>query len=466
MLSAKPNTLKRLLCGLLMLVAFSRLPLRAQVAAGGSRVVSYETVALAEHDYVLKQCVLDASGHTTRAFLILPKGFSLEAAATSGTRNLYLLRKVFADSVLLLLTDSLGQVQRQTRQLMPRLGGTAYVRPVLFGLPAGQGFVLTYPTGKASRPVLHLSRLGPDLTVRWRQQLAPKELTYVKQITASDSHVWVILEQYLSLQTRRPQVWNCRLATGETDCNTLLSLNEELDAAVVMPAGLMLLGTVSRQYAPPLSAGQTEPPEWRRDIVRLLAPDGRQGPGLSLTWPAAGRPLYHWRYAYAQPDGSYQLIGETYRPVVNGATVALAMIGGGLAGTVGFGLIPLNHYLNERPTGLVLARLGATGQLGAVQQLSVPEALHATAADSTTRLPAGWNTGFRFRGLSPSHSAVVLNTSCQVLLYSLATGQLLPLTPARKATPTVLAIETDHVTIGWPANPDDARPAVERVRLP
>ena len=132
----------------------------------GSRVVSYKTIAVSELDFVLEQCILNADGRVKRPLLTLPKLFALEAAATSGTRNLYLLRKVYTDTVLLLLADSLGRVLRQPRQFMPRLGSEWYVRPVLFGLPGGRGFILTYPSGKARHPVLNIARLSPDLTTR------------------------------------------------------------------------------------------------------------------------------------------------------------------------------------------------------------------------------------------------------------------------------------------------------------
>ena len=160
-------------------------------SVAGSHVVSYKTIAVSELDFVLEQCILDADGRIKRPLLTLPKLFALEAAATSGTHNLYLLRKVYTDTVQLLLTDSLGRVLRQPRQFMPRLGSEWSVRPVLFGLPEGQGFILTYPSGKARHPVLNITRLGPDLTTRWQQQLVNKEFTSVKQILASDTHVWV-----------------------------------------------------------------------------------------------------------------------------------------------------------------------------------------------------------------------------------------------------------------------------------
>lgn len=433
--------------------------------AAGSHVVSYKTIAAAELDFLLEQCILDANGHIQRPLMALPKRFALEAAATSGTRNLYLLRKAYTDTVQLLLTDSLGRVLRQPRQFMQRLGGWP-LKATLTGLAGGRGFIMTYPTGKAGHPEINIVCLGPDLAVRWQQQLVNRELTWVEQLTVNDTHVWVSLQQQMGLSATRPQVWVANLANGQVTGNLSLTPTEEVEATVLVPAGLLLLGNTHRNYLPKPADGQPEPAGRRRDIVRLITADGQQPLFRTLSWPAPGRPLYHWKSACVQADGSYELVGETYREVANGGTLALALLGGGMMGVAGHGFIPTSGYINQQPSGLVIARLGSTGELTHLRALAVPEAMHLSSADSTSKLPKGRPVNFRVRGLSADQQYVVLNTTRQVLLYSLASGRLQPLVPARRTTPTVLGIEPGFINVGWTLVSGDTLPEVEHAPLP
>lgn len=453
---------------LLCLFGGCLLPTPAVLAqrAAGSHVVSYKTIAAAELDFLLEQCILDANGHIQRPLMALPKRFALEAAATSGTRNLYLLRKAYTDTVQLLLTDSLGRVLRQPRQFMQRMGNWPSLKAKLTGLAGGRGFIMTYPTGKAGHPEINIVCLGPDLAVRWKQQLVNKELTWVEQLAVNDTHLWVNLLQQITSGATQPRVWVAQLASGQVTANLLLTPTEEVEATVLVPAGLLLLGNTHRNYLPKPADGEPEPAGRRRDIVRLITADGQQPLFRTLSWPAPGRPLYHWKSACVQADGSYELVGETYREVTNGGTLALALLGGGMMGVAGHGFIPTSGYINQQPYGLVIARLGSTGELTHLRALAIPEAMHSSPADSASKLPKGRPVNFRVRGLSADQQYVVLNTTRQVLLYSLASGRLQPLVPARRTTPTVLGIEPAFINVGWTLVSGDTLPEVEHVPLP
>ena len=441
-------------------------PVLAQLKAG-AHVVSYKTIGVSALDFLLEQCILDAEGHTQRPLLVLPKQFALEAAATSGTRNLYLLRKAYTDTVQLVLTDSLGGVLQQHRQFLQRMGEKPSQKTKLIGLHNGQGFIMTYPTGKGGHPEINIVCLDSKLAVRWKQQAANKEFTWVEQLAVSDSHVWVSLLQQIGPVTTQPQVWVALLATGRVTGTLSLTPTEEVEAAVLVPAGLLMLGTTHRNYLPKPADGQPEPAGRRRDVVRLITADGQQPLFRTLSWPAPGRPHYYWKTARLQPDGSYELIGETYREVTNGGAVALVMLGGGLMG-FGYanGIIPAGGYVNQQPVGIVMAQVGPTGELTHVREVGVPEALHMDPSNPASALPKGRPAGFRVRGLSADQQYVVLNTTRQVLLYSLASGRLRPLTPARRTIPSVLGVEDGFINIGWTLVPGDTQAEVEHVRLP
>jgi hypothetical protein len=210
---------------------------------------------------MLEQGVLGPGGATLHPVTAIPQGFELEAMAQSGTRNLYMLRQAKRDSVLLLLTDSLGQTLQQPRQYLPHMSGEAkqLAPPRLFGLPDGKGFILTYPSGKSSRPVLQVLALSPILQPLWQQQFAPDYLTAVQQIVASDTHLWLVLTDYLALAPR-PHIVGFRLATGDAECNTPLAPNDKLDAVTTVPAGLLILGISDRKtsYTPPLNRSKQQ----------------------------------------------------------------------------------------------------------------------------------------------------------------------------------------------------------------
>ncbi|HEX8658415.1 MAG TPA: hypothetical protein VF690_12805, partial [Hymenobacter sp.] len=224
-------------------------------AAAGFRVLNYRAVTKPGIGSMLEQEVLGPDGTSTRLLTATPRGFALVAAAQSGMRNLYLLRKVRGDTVMLLLTDSLGRTLKQLRHYLPKMGGDAKALAPhrLFGRADGKGFVFTYPSGKSARPVLQVQALSPALAVLWQQQFTPTCLTAVEHIVASDTHLWLVLKEYLALSLR-PRVLSFRLATGEVECNQPLAPNDKLDAAAVVPAGLLLLGTSDRRssYAEPI----------------------------------------------------------------------------------------------------------------------------------------------------------------------------------------------------------------------
>ena len=450
---------------LLLLGGLTRQLAQAQLPAlNGRHVVSHRIVGMPGTMQFLEQCVLATNGFAERPLLALPPRYELAAAAESGTRNLYLLRKSGADSVCLLLTDSLGRVLQQPRQYLPR-AANLLVQPSVLGLPDGQGFVFTYPSGKGERSALHFNCLSPDLLPRWQQQLAPLPSASITSMATSDTHLWVVLAD------RLPHVWNCRLATGEVGCHVALARLDQIDVVAVVPAGLLLLGSADHRYVRPVRPGQTdESSGFRRDFALVVSPAGQETLTTGLGWPAHSRPLYQWQSAYPLPGGGYQLIGETYREVANAGAIALGMLGAGMMGA-GYsnGIIP-THYTTNRPTGLLLAQLSATGELGSLQVLPVPEALRASnpAADSTA-LPKGKPTSFRFRGLSTDRAFLVLNTSRQVLLYSFATRRLQPFTQPRTGTPTVLAIRNGHVAVAWAGGKTGENmrlPEFEQIALP
>lgn len=462
--------LRRVFGGLLLLAATPSFQTVAQsLAAVSFRVVSCKVVAMSGTDYMLEQGVLGTNGATIRSVRAIPRGFAVEAAVQSGARNLFLLRKMRGDTVMLLLTDSLGRTLQQPRLGLPKMSGDArkLVPPRLFGLPGGKGFVLTYPSGKSARPALQVRALSPALSVLWQQQFTPTCITSVEHITASDTHLWLVLREYLALALR-PRVLSLRLPTGEMECNQPLAPNDELDAATVVPAGLLILGTSDRRtsYVAPPEPLKTS--EYRRDFALLLIPTGQRAFGVGLGWPPPGRPpRYRWQSACPLPDGGYQLVGETFRKAPNAGTIALGLLGAGIIVAGGVGLIPLGGYLNERPVGLVLAQLSATGQLAAVHELVVPEVLSATESKTVgTDFTKDYRASFRFRGFSPNNNDVVLNTSRQVLAYSLATRQLRPLTAARNAVPAVLYIEAGHVAVSWSLNSAGTVSEFEQIALP
>ncbi|GAB3844898.1 hypothetical protein GCM10028822_02670 [Hymenobacter terrigena] len=431
--------------------------------------MSYQAVKKPGMGLILEQGVFGTDGTTMHPATAIPHGFAVAAVAQSGTRNLYLLRKTGKDSVMLLLTDSVGRTLQQPRQYMPQLGGDArsLAPPRLFGLPGGKGFVLTYPSGRASRPNLQVQALSPALALLWEQQLTPACLTAVEHIAASDTHVWLVLREYLAL-AMRPRVLSFRLATGDAECNQPLASNDELAVATVVPAGLLILGTSDRRtsYVAPADEGKAS--EYRRDFALLLSPAGQRHFGVGLGWPSSGRPAhYRWQSAGLLPDGSYQLIGETYRKVPNAGTIARGVVGVGIIGAGGTGVIPLSGYANEQPVGVVVAQLSTTGQLAAVHELAVPEVLNATGLAPALAGPLpSYLPGFRFRGISTDHQYVILNTNRQVLAYAIATQQLRPLTPACNAIPSVCYIGADHVTISWSIKPVNATSEFEQVALP
>ena len=458
---------RRFFVCLLLLGSLVHQPALAQLpppTPGGRRVVSHKVEGLPGTTQFLEQCILAPNGHAERPLLALPPRYELAAAAASGTRNLYLLRKAGADSVCLLLTDSLGQVLRQPRQYLPR-AANYLIQPSVLGLPDGQGFVFTYPSGKGERSALHFNCLSLDLVPRWQQQLAPLPSASIMSMNTSDTHLWVVLAD------RLPHVWNCRLATGEVGCHVPLQRLDQVDAVAVVPAGLLMLGSADHRYARPVRPGQTdESSGFRRDFALVMSPSGKETLATGLGWPAHSRPLYQWQSAYPLPGGGYQLVGETYREVANAGAIAMGVLGAGMMGA-GYsnGIIP-THYTTNRPSGLLLAQLSAMGELGNLKVLPVPEALRTSnpTADSTA-LPKGKPTSFRFRGLSTDGAFLVLNTNRQVLLYSFATQQLQPLTRPRTGTPTVLAIGAGRVAVGWAGGKvgENMRlPEFEQIALP
>ncbi len=460
---------KLILSGLLLAATPSQRVVAQLPAAAGFRVVSHKVTTKSGMAFTLEQKVLGTSGTIMRPVTALPQGFTLEAAAQSGTRNLYLLRKIRGDTAMLLLTDSLGRTLQRPRQHLPNLGGDAkqLVPLHLFGLPDGKGFVLTYPSGKSGRPALQVQALGPALSVLWQQQFPPTYSTAVEQIAASDTRLWLVLKEYLALALR-PRVVSFCLATGEVECNQSLAPNDEVQAATVVPAGLLLLGTSDRRTSYVEPNEQLKTPENRRDFALLLSPTGQRIFGVGLGWPLLGRPThYRWQSAYPLPNGSYQLVGETYRKTPNAGTIAMGLLGAGLIGAGGFGALPLGGYTNAQPVGLVVAQLSPMGQLAAVHEVMVSEVMPAADSQAVSSGFSNENSsGFRFRGFSPDYQQVVLNTSRQVLAYSIATRQVQPLTSARNATPTVLHIEADRVTISWSVESAETGSEFEQVALP
>ncbi len=452
----------------LVLAARPMPPVLAQAIAGGSRVVDYQARTTAAGP-VLEQQVLKPDGSSVLVGTAIAQDFALEANAQSGTRNLYLLRKTRGDTVMLWLTDSLGRTLHQRRQHLPRMSGSTKLLapPHLFGLPGGQGFVFTYPSGKSGRPALEITALSPALSVVWQQQFAPPYLSAVQHIAASDTYLWLVLKEYLALSLR-PRVLSFRLATGEVACNQSLAPNDALDGAAVVPAGLLLLGTSDRRGAYTTPADQLESSEYRRDFALLLRPTGQRDFGVSLGWPPSGRPPhYRWQSAGPLPNGGYQLVGETYRTPLKASTIALGILGAGLIGAGGFGVIPMSGYTTERPLGLVLAQLSTTGQVSAVRELAASDLAQAPAP-----VPPGPNPSqsfpvcFRFQGFSPDYKQLVLSTDRQVLAYTIATQQLRPLTPAHHSTPTIFAIEANRVTIRWSLHSNATGAEFEQIALP
>ncbi|WP_156176088.1 hypothetical protein [Hymenobacter terrenus] len=370
---------------------------------------------------------------------------------------------------MLLLTDSLGRTLQQPRHYLPKMGGDAkkLALPRLFGLPGGRGFVFTYPAGKSARPILQIQALSPALSVLWQQQCMLTGITAVEQIAASDTHLWLVLKEYLAL-AMRPRILSFRLATGEVECNQALAPNDELDATTVVPAGLLVLGTSDRRTSYVAPVEQLKTSGNRRDFALLLGPTGKRNFGVGLGWPLSGRPAhYRWQSACPLPDGGYQLIGETYRNAPNTEAIALSMLGVGVVAAGGFGVVPLGGYINEQPVGLVSAQLSTTGQLAAVHEIAVPEAMQAPDSKAVSNaFSQDFPNSFRFRGFSSNYHDVVLNTRRQVLAYSIATQQLRPLTSVRNATPTVLYIEADRVAISWSTKSAETGSEFEQVALP
>ena len=446
---------------LLLLAGFS---LRAQPTAGGSHVVSSSARPIQDNLFRLEQNVLAADGSSQQVSLVLPKLYALAASAQSGTRNLYVLRKQWSDSTALLLTDSLGRVLRLARMVFAgtRTATLPLPPPQLVSLLAGRGFVLMVPTKKSCR----LLCLAPDLSTRWAIELPAHPIL---QALASETHLWVVQQKLLTQATPLPLVHTLNLSNGEFTYDGSLQLKDALEAAALVPEGLLLLGHSDDQHVRKLPAGQAVPRTKRIDFMLIIKPNGQRQVAQSLVWPDGQRPAFHWQGAYPLPNGGYQLIGQLVRHTPNVAAFLFSAISVGTFFWGGpFYLIAFGGYTNERPAGLLMAQLRPDGLLADVHTLAkAPVTLTAkqlladsTIADSTR------TTAFRPVGLSPDHRFLVLNTDRQVLLYEPARRELRPLVAARAARPTVLAIEPGRALVGWAWQPDRTLPDFEWVTWP
>ncbi|GAA4052830.1 hypothetical protein GCM10022409_44700 [Hymenobacter glaciei] len=446
----------------LVLLLLTSLSLHAQPMAGGTRVVGSNVQTIRAGEYKLLQCVLAADGSSQQVQVVLPQLYALTASAQSGTRSLYVLRKYASDSSALLLTDSLGRVVRLTRLVFA--GAHSLLRPLpppqLVGLAGGQGFVLLMPTKTAC-----LARcLTTDLSTRWTRELPAEPIL---QALANETHLWILQQKLLTEATPLPLIHTCALASGELVYQGSLQTKDELEAASLVPEGLLLLGHSDTEHVRQIPAGQATPRTKRVDFLLVIKPNGQRHLAQSVLWPSGKRPAFHWQGAYALPGGSYQLIGQTFRQVPNAETIILAAIGGLLLTQTGTGFFMIGNYLNEQPTGLILARRLPTGLLTDLHTLTVPETLPSTllVVDTTATSPTH-SAAFHSLGLSPDHRFLILNTYRQVLLYEPGRHALRPLVATRPAVPTVLSIEPNQVIVGWGWQPDRALPDLERVTWP
>ena len=257
--------------------------------------------------------------------------------------------------------------------------------------------------------------------------------------------------------------------TGEFTYDGSLQLNDALEAATLVPEGLLVLGHSDDQHVRQLPAGQKLPRTKRVDFMLIIKPNGQRHLAQALVWPGGRRPAFHWQGAYLLPDGGYQLIGQSVRHTPNvGAFLLSALSVGTFFWGGPFYLIAFGGYANEYPSGLLMAQLRPQGPLTDVYDLTmVPETLTTTQplADSTA-------TSFlrtaevRPVGLSPDHRYLILSTDRQVLLYAPVSRVFRPLVAARPARPTVLAIEPGRALVGWAWQPDRTLPDFEWVPWP
>lgn len=436
--------------------------LRAQPTAGGSRVIGSHAQPISVSESRLEQYVLAADGSSQRIPLKLPRWYALAASARSGTRSLYVLRKNESDSTALLLTDSLGQVLQLTRLVF---AGTHSLMaplppPQVVGLPAGRGFVLLMPTKKACL----VRCLAPDLSTRWARELPAEP---VQQALSSDTHLWILQRKLLTRGTPLPLIHTCALATGELTYEGSLQTKDELEAASLVPEGLLVLGHSDAEHVRQLPARQALPRTDRVDFILVIKPNGQRDLAQGMAWPLGKRPAFHWQAASRLPGGGYQLVGQTFRLVPNAETFALSTIGGAFFAGLGTGFVMIGNYLKEQPTGLILAQLLPTGLLADVHTLAIPETLpSAQPAADTTVAPPKRSAAFHLEGLSPDHRFLVLSTDRQVLLYEPARHEFRPLVAARATRPTVLGIELGQALVGWAWQADRSLPDFERVAWP
>ncbi len=445
---------------LLLLTSFS---LCAQPSADSSRVVSNNVQTIREGEFRLEQCVLAADGSSQQVRLTLPKLYALVASAQSGPRNLYVMRKYASDSTALLLTDSLGRVVQLARMVVA--GSHSALSPLpppqVLGLAAGRGFVLLLPTKKACR----VRCLAPNLATRWARELPAEPII---QALASESHVWVLQQKLLAQGTPLPLIHTLALTTGELSYDGSLQLKDALEAATLVPEGLLLLGHSDDQHVRQLPIGQALPHSKRVDFMLVIKPNGQRQLAQALVWPDGIRPAFHWQGAYPL-SGGYQLIGQAIRRTPNVASYLLSAISVATFFWEGpFYLIAFGGYTNEHPAGLLMAQLRPDGLLADVHTLAtVPESLttNQLLADSTV-VGSARSAAVRAVGLSPDHWYLILNTDRQVLLYEPASRVFRPLVAARPARPTVLAIEPGRALVGWAWQPDRTLPDFEWVAWP
>ena len=446
---------------LLLLAGFS---LCAQPIAGGSRVVSSNCQTIRQGEFRLEQCVLAAKGSSQRVQMLLPRRYALAASARSGTHNLYILRKNESDSTALLLTDSLGRVVKLARTLFA--GAHSAVSPLpppqVVGLAAGRGFIVLVPTKKACR----VRCVASDLSTLWTRELPAAPII---QALASESHLWVLQQKLLAQATPLPLLHTYALATGEPGYEGSLQPHDQLEAATLVPEGLLLLGTSNFEHVRQLPAGQARPRTDCIDFILVIKPNGQLHLTQALLWPDGRRPALHWQGAYARPGGGYQLIGQAMHRNPNIVAYLLTALSIATFTWDGqFNLIAFGGYTNERPGGLLMVQLHPDGLLADVHTLEkAPVTLTANqlladsaVADSTR------TTAVRAVGLSPDHRYLILNTDRQVLLYEPASRVFRPLVASRPAVPTVLAIEPGQALVGWAWQPDRTLPDFEWVSWP
>ncbi len=395
---------------------------------------------------------------------MLPKWYALVASAQSGSQNLYVLRRQWSDSTALLLTDSLGCVVQLARMAFAgsHSATTAQPPPRVVGRPAGRGFVLLMPTKKACRVQCYNS----DLAKRRTRELPAEPIL---QALASYTHLWVMQQKLLAQGTPLPLIQTCALATGALEYQGSLQLKDALEAATLVPEGLLLLGHSDDQYVRQLPIGQALPHSKRVDFVLVIKPNGQRQLAQYLVWPDGIRPAFHWQGAYPLASGGYQLIGQAMRCTPNVASYLLSALSVATFFWNGpFYLIAFGGYTNECPAGLLMAQLRPNGLLADVHTLAnVPETLttNQLLADSAA-VGLSRTTTFSPVGLSPDHRFLVLSTDRQVLLYEPARHELRPLVAARAARPTVLGIESGQALVGQAWQADRSLPDFERIAWP